>query len=310
MQEISNPRTASEWLIALRECPDDDVLIERFNVWLAASDENVREWDELLHLRDLLDARGAARAELESPMPQPVLRGRKGLVWGAAAAALCLLVFVGQGLFPGLTADYAAPGSELRRIGLEDGSEIVLAPGAAIDVAFSGARREVTLLAGRAFFEVAPDKQRPFTVRSEGMEAVVVGTAFEIRGDGGRNSVAVQHGVVRAGRDAVSETLRAGDMLAFSADGKALRSKRMPERIALWRNHRLLAAQDRFSDVVEEIDAFLPGLVIVTDERLGRQTVTGAFRLDDPEAALDALSLSHGARIRRFSPWITLISGE
>lgn len=48
-------------------------------------------------------------------------------------------------------------------------------------VKFSGNKREITLVEGEAFFEVAKDKTKPFLVTVEGVQVEVLGTAFNIK---------------------------------------------------------------------------------------------------------------------------------
>ena len=49
-------------------------------------------------------------------------------------------------------------------------------------------------------------------------------------------------------------------------------------------------------------------MIVVVGEEFGRQPVTGVYQLDDPEAALLAISVSHGAKIYRLSPWLLVVS--
>ena len=48
-------------------------------------------------------------------------------------------------------------------------------------VNFSGKRREVTLIEGEAYFEVAKDKSKPFIVTVKGVQVEVLGTSFNIK---------------------------------------------------------------------------------------------------------------------------------
>ena len=47
-----------------------------------------------------------------------------------------------------------------------------------IEVAYSDERRSLTLLSGRAKFDVAKDPRRPFTVRAHGRLVVATGTVW------------------------------------------------------------------------------------------------------------------------------------
>lgn len=59
---------------------------------------------------------------------------------------------------------------------------------------FSRDQRLVELSDGEAFFDVARDENRPFSVRALGREERVLGTAFNVRNRCGRVMVAVGGG--------------------------------------------------------------------------------------------------------------------
>ena len=84
--------------------------------------------------------------------------------------------------------------AELRKVVLQDGSEVTLAPDSAIAVAYEPAGRQVRLLAGEAFFEVRPDASRPFRVLADTVETTVVGTSFDVRLSADGVVVSVEHG--------------------------------------------------------------------------------------------------------------------
>lgn len=79
---------------------------------------------------------------------------------------------------------------------LSDGSKIYLNKGASVNVyPFKNKHRKVTLY-GEAFFEIAPDIKRPFTVESGGTITEVVGTEFNIAPTTGGIRIFVQKGKV------------------------------------------------------------------------------------------------------------------
>src|SRR3546814_17782156 len=57
--------------------------------------------------------------------------------------------------------------------------------------------RRVDLVAGRAFFRVAPDPSRPFIVNAGGKSVRAIGTAFEVSFEHGNMVVTLAEGKVR-----------------------------------------------------------------------------------------------------------------
>ncbi len=75
-----------------------------------------------------------------------------------------------------------------KKIGLEDGSEVVLGRGSVLRYIknFEKDRRSL-YLDGKGLFKVAKDQQRPFTVYSGDIATTALGTVFRVAADSGRN---------------------------------------------------------------------------------------------------------------------------
>ncbi|CAL1519742.1 FecR domain-containing protein [Chitinophaga sp. MM2321] len=102
-----------------------------------------------------------------------------------------------------------------QRVQLEDGTAIVLQPGARITYArhFLGAKREV-YLSGEAFFEISNSAHTPFLVYSNSIVTQVLGTSFSVLQNKLHNQVEVN---VRTGKVQVFENpalLPAGESAA------------------------------------------------------------------------------------------------
>ncbi len=70
---------------------------------------------------------------------------------------------------------------EVSHIRLDDGSEVSLNTDSTIRVTMLKEERQIELLSGEAFFDVAKDANRPFTVATEKQQITVLGTAFNVR---------------------------------------------------------------------------------------------------------------------------------
>ena len=137
--------------------------------------------------------------------------------WGAAASVAAIILTVGwfsmrsgpeSGVDQTASRIGSAPDgsfshSNLTDVGeavtLSDGTRVFLSPGATLKASrsFESGRREVHLT-GEAFFDVAEDPSRPFSVYSGGIATRVLGTSFNIKpiGDGAKIEVSVRTGKV------------------------------------------------------------------------------------------------------------------
>lgn len=310
-------KEATDWLILLREEPEDAVLRARFDAWRLASPAHAAAWTETRHVDDLIGRTQSADLKRENPaidlaQERARRRPRRRLAVAALAAiAASLMLLAAPGMLLRLQASDMTATAELRTLNLEDGSVIRLGAGSAIDVAFSAAERRVKLLKGEAFFEVTPDATRPFVVRSGEVRTTVVGTSFSVRLMEDGADVAVRTGIVRVGYDGtpgVSERLAAGDRVRIDASGRATRGTVAPDEVAAWLDGQIVARDRSVADLVDELGRYHRGMIVIADGDLAREHVTGVYNLADPALALRAVASAHGASVRQVSPWLTVVS--
>lgn len=301
----------------MQERPDEPGLKAACEAWRLASPDNAAAWREAERVWAVLgEARPSRRAErpdVSQAAAHPYRFGRRAAAAaGALALAACLLLAALPSIGLWLASDYSTATAELRRIRLDDGSVVHLGAGSAIDLAFSGQQRRIRLLAGEAFFEVAPDPSRPFTVEAAGIEATALGTAFDVRLVADAVSVAVEHGrvAVARGGDLLASSLAAGDWARVGLDGGLEKGRIAPELVAAWRQGMLVARDESVADVLAELRRHYRGTIIVTASGLEERRVTGVYRLDEPVVALDALASAHGASVHRLSPWIAIVARQ
>lgn len=241
---------------------------------------------------------------------------RRRVAWrsGARIAAGCSLLtmlglaawIVGPDLIIQWQADYRTSVAETRTVMLEDGSVVQLGAKSAIKAHFIQGRREITLLAGEAFFNVVHDAARPFVVDADNIKVEVVGTEFDIGLGKDATEVVLARGVVRASLSqtdgAEGEVLSPGDRLTVDRrSGKMSIEKLAPEDIGAWRNGRLFVVNSNIGAVIEEIQRYHPAWITVPDRSLSNTRVTGIYNLSDPDKALVALVSPFGGKVYRLA---------
>jgi transmembrane sensor len=232
---------------------------------------------------------------------------RRAVVTGGAAA-LALVVGAGTwfGLRPGPVPPqtmlrYATARGEQRTLQLEDGSTLRLNGATRIAVAFAHDRREVRLESGEAYFDVAHDAARPFTVRAGTSDARVLGTAFDVDLRRDQVELAVYRGAVRFGpQQAIGTTVvvKAGWRSHFAA-GNATAPRRFDVAQQDWRSGWLDTDGMKLRDLVEVLNRRGGPLVMPPSEALGDMPIAGRFRLDDPRQLLNAIGAAYGFSVKR-----------
>jgi len=231
-----------------------------------------------------------------------------------AAAAAVVLTLAGAATVADLPlhlrADHVADIGAPERVTLADGSSVVLDTGSALAADVEGTERAVQLLHGRAYFEVAPEDGRPFTVSAGGASVEVTGTAFQVaRGDEAA-AITVRHGSVRvSGSDGEDAALALG-----AGQGVRVRAGRVeqpaPADVAsalAWTEGRLVFEDETLGAVAASLDRYHSGIILVLDAGLRDKRVTGSYRLDDPVRTAGLLADLAGARLTRLSDYVLII---
>ncbi|MAO57384.1 MAG: hypothetical protein CMM61_17045 [Rhodospirillaceae bacterium] len=306
---------AMDWLLRVNERPEDTGLRSDLDAWLDADPAHQRAFQLAGRTWQML---GEATPFEDTPKPPDRVRESSGRRPALAAAGLALAACLAFAVVPDALiraqADFRTKTAEARQITLDDGTRVDLAPETAIAVTMTAEVRRITLLRGEAFFKVTPDAARPFTVENGGVEARVLGTAFNVRTLDDFVAVQVAEGRVRVtygdGTDTQRADLMPGQGIRVArAGGDARADDRAPKDIALWRSGMLFVADASVAEVAAIIDRYQPGWVLVADAALAQARVNGLYDLADPARALRALVKPAGGSVTRVSPFVHVLTG-
>lgn len=111
--------------------------------------------------------------------------------WMAIAASFLILIGLGTAIWhyqdvlsgdKNIYETVSTPPGQRYNLTLEDGTRVKLNAGSTLRFPdkFHGDTRKVELT-GEAFFEVAPDPEKPFIIHSQGLNTTVLGTSFNIQ---------------------------------------------------------------------------------------------------------------------------------
>jgi transmembrane sensor len=207
-----------------------------------------------------------------------------------------------------MVADYSSARGERRSVQLRDGSRVLLDADSAIDVGAGDSVRYVRLLRGNAFFDITPSSD-PFIVKAGDGEVRVLGTAFAVRLSQDGGVVTLERGKVEVSTDGRPETvaLSPGHQVAFDAFGVgAVKEAVVGDELA-WREGRFTFYRARLEDVINEIQRYRLGRIIIATSSLADERVTGSVQLADTDAALASIQASLGFRMHTFAGRLTII---
>ena len=326
---------AMDWLLRVRDRPDDPDLRRQVEDWLAADPARLFAWDQVRRtwqsIGDLPPATagdwekrgppiGAAQPRPARPataaepkrIDRKPRRRRIVLAAVALAAAACLALVFGPTLLLRLEADLVTAAAETRQVTLADGSVVHLAPRTAIDLRFTDGERALALLDGEAFFEVTPDGSRPFVVDADGLRVRVIGTAFGVAVSTGSVDVEVDTGTVSVQSDTTRPPtdlrLNRGQTLHLDREAAAAAlGRRAPGDMATWRRGELLVVDASVAEVVESIQRYHSGWIVIANDGLAARRVNGIYDLRNPDEALRALVHPVGGQVHEITPLLRVL---
>ena len=307
---LTPAQAAARWLA--RDDLDQSPQRERFAAWLDESQDNRDAWALAHRMWNVLD--DADDSDLIAAMARAARQAGPGAfarpIWPrliAASIALAvvsaaLLTGVRYGVFepskpaqvalakPSLTAvgaaDYVTGAGQKSVIDLPDGTRVTLDADSAVDVAFAEGRRDVRLLSGRAFFDVAHDRARPFAVQAAERVVTALGTRFEVRLTPGALRVVLAEGSVSvssAPNGAATPTVRLAPGQAFFAQaGVAGEVSRADVDEALAWTRGVVEFRDQpLSEAAGLMNRYTRAQIVIKDPKVAALRITGVFKTGD-----------------------------
>nr|WP_295109232.1 FecR domain-containing protein [uncultured Caulobacter sp.] len=299
-------QAAAQWLA--HEDLDRSPQREQFAAWLDEGQENRDAWSQAHQVWAIFDdaddsdliaamARAARRAAPES-VARPWLPRLIAASIALAAVSATLLLGAGQGWFgreakpvqvaaaPSLTAegrpDYVTGKGQKSVIDLPDGTRVTLDADSALDVAYAGGRRGLRLVGGHAFFDVAHDRDHPFTVQAGGRVVTALGTQFDVKLTPGAMQVVLAQGSVSvASTGAPTVKLAPGQGFAARTGAAGAVSTVDVDRALAWRQGVVEFRDQPLSEAVAQLDRYTRAQIVIRDPKVAALRITGVFKTGD-----------------------------
>ncbi|MDF9620685.1 FecR domain-containing protein [Pseudomonas entomophila] len=300
MLEPASARKVQQALVYLAALQGDDPervrqLGEQAQRWRGRSDEHERAWKEAEQRWQMVHRlTPQLRAAVQ---PQACDAGRRRLLRQGGALALVLGAGGWLGWMFRRTAPFqydlqTAHAEAPRSLTLPDGSQLLVAAESNLRVHFDHGERQVMLLHGNAFFDVAHELWRPFLVSTRLGLVQVLGTAFTVSDRGDRVQVAVARGRVQVrGLQGGEQVLQAGERICLDGQGHlgTLRAGgAFGPDLAHWQRSWWSFTDQPLSEVIGELNAYVAHPVAL-DPGASTLRLTGSFPSYQPEVLLEAL---------------------
>jgi transmembrane sensor len=300
MNTTESIEKASEWLLRLKSENVSQAEVSAWLDWCNARPENLDAFERAQSLYDRL--RGVDEEARAGFLRLGEIEERRR-VWPVALAAslvatVGLFVWKPSVLFPPASEhnEYRVAHGAQQELTLADRTKVTLGSASAVTSAYTETARYVDLRDGEAYFEVKPDRARPFVVRAGTVNVTAIGTAFNVRRTGERAVVSVTQGsvdVLPLGGPAAPVRVQAGQQAVYASSGRGvLVTSIEPSAATGWLSGRREYMVEPLGSVIDDVNRYSRRPIVLGDPRLGDLVFTGTVfqkQIDEWVLALDGV---------------------
>ncbi len=258
--------------------------------------------------------------ESETISPANIRPLRRQLSWIAVAACLLLAVGFGWQIWSNSASapQWAVINTQMedaRSIQLEDGTKVWVNKQSTLNFPQNIASADRTLsLFGEAYFEVAPQKDRPFVIELNGAKVEVLGTAFNVRSYPNRPEieVTVSHGKVRFTSFETQQSweLTANDQIVFNRQSAKEELRKDVNLWALaWQTKELIFDRTPLSSVLPVMERYYDISITLDNPQIANCNFTASFKEESADQVLAVLARSFDLELQNPSDGQYLLRG-
>jgi len=272
----------------------------QLNEWKAETEENlklyqeiskiVEEGDQLSDYREynVESAYARFKKQIASPSKGWIKYAAIGLL--VLAGAYFLLNTSSDSTFNDAPATYIAENAT-QAVDLKDGSTITLNQGAVVTELSDFSKIRNVELKGEAFFDISPDKNRPFRVQLNNETFVeVLGTSFNIINTDNELLVSVESGHVEVKAFDRTISLYKGDAVELVEDS-LVKHKQTASNYLSWMNNELVFKNAPIASVLKDLSTHFEADFDVSDTVKNSECdLSSTFDTESLDQIMDELS--------------------
>lgn len=295
---------AADWLVCLTsgEATEEDAA--RLANWRAASPANDAAFRDVAGVRNY--------AVVANTTKKPSMIGRRAMLAGGTSAALAaVMVGVARpplGLWPSfaeLTADHRTAVGERYAFKPVAGVEVEMNSRTALSLI--GGDHGVDLVTGEAFI-TASRLGQPFRVKAGRLSPSTRDAQFNVQALADGVRVTCVSGSVDCGNDGQPLLLRANQQVVIASNGNALRSPVDGQKATAWRQGLLIFEGAPLAEVVDRINLYRSGRIVLINSSIGALPVNAVFHTDRIEDAVPQIEQLLNLRTRHLAGGVVLMS--
>ena len=293
--------------------------------WIAASESNRvyfdqlrKVWDTSLQVatRSTIDENKAwekfKRRIQTTENIVPIQKARTN--WLRIAASVLLVIGLGGAIFWFSTKEMTgqpvllATTTNALTDTLPDGSIVTLNKRSSISYPsrFNKNKRAIELK-GEAFFNVTPDKTKPFIITVNDVEVKVVGTSFNVKNENNITEVVVETGIVQVIKSGRMIELHPGQRTVLGGVDSAMQAEPVKDRLYNYYRSREFVCDDTpLWKLVEVLNEAYETNIVIGRSELRNLSITTTFNNAPLDEVLVIVSETLGLKITRTADKIIL----
>lgn len=282
--------------------------------WCETSEAHATAFAEARRLwRELGPAGEAVRRRQAGAARRAPRIGRRAFLGGAiaTAAGAAVAVVAPAGLlsaFPSLAADLHTATGEQRQVALAPGVTVDLNTRTSVALRrAAGVLQGVDLLGGEIAVDNTRGAAQPFVVAAGEGQAIATRASLEVRDLGQHVCVTCVSGRVRVELGSRGLGLVAGQQVTYDKRVLGAPVQADANIASAWRSGVLVFRDTPLAEVVDEINRYRAGHVVVVDGKLSRSRLNGRFRINQLEAVFAQIQEVLGASVTRLPGGIVLL---
>jgi transmembrane sensor len=234
--------------------------------------------------------------------PAPVVPLFKRFYFRAAAAAAILILAIGFfWLNQPAPQETLVSGQSVINQKLADGSEITLNKQSSLQYpkTFKGKTRSVELK-GEAFFNISPDKAKPFIIDVKDVQVTVVGTSFNVREDSSYVEVLVETGIVKVSHEGKEVTLQAGEKIKMPFAGAVAEKEKVSDKLHnYYRTKEFVCDDTPLWKLVQVLNEAYKTNIVFGKEELKDLRMNTTFYNESLDQVLEVIHLTFNITVRK-----------
>jgi len=288
---------ARDWLVLLTSGRATVADAKALKAWCAQSPAHAQAFEQAKTLWQQV-------APALDHVSQPRSFGRRAFLGGAlAASAAVVMVRVGvPGGFAGLTADYRTAVGEQRQVVLSEGVSLELNTQTRISRVGQG----IELLEGEV--EVFAHVAQPLKVQAGEGWVSAAQARFNVRNTDHNVCITCIQGSLSVDIAGRSVRLDQGRQLTYGAAGISDVTSVDTQAVLAWREQVLVFNNATLATVVDEINRYRPGMLVLLNKQLGQRRVQARFSLQQLAGVALLIRDAYGAKCTELPGGVVLLS--